>query len=204
AAPIAFGYQWERCEAKTLVCTPIAHATVATYVPVAADVGKRLRVLVTATDAAGRATAPSNLTATVAAKAAAVRGRKLTGTSKPNRLVGTAGNDVIHGLGGNDRIEGRAGDDALYGDGGNDTIVGGAGRDTISGGAGNDTIDAADGERDVIDCGAGTDTVVADAIDVVRNCEHVTRKHAAAATAKAKRKPRLVTPVNVVRQTNAV
>ena len=74
AAPIAFGYQWERCEAKTLVCTPIAHATVATYVPVAADVGKRLRVLVTATNAAGSATATSNLTATVAAKAAAVFG----------------------------------------------------------------------------------------------------------------------------------
>jgi WD40 repeat protein len=203
-APITFAYQWERCDVKTLACTAIAHATVATYAPVAADVGKRLRVLVTATNTAGSATATSNLTKIVAAKAAAPRGRKLTGTSRPNRLIGTAGNDVIHGLGGNDRIDGRAGNDVLYGDGGNDTIVGGAGRDTIFGGAGNDTIDAADGERDVIDCGAGTDTVVADAIDVVRNCEHVTRKHAAAATRKARRKPKLVAPVHAVREAKAV
>jgi Ca2+-binding RTX toxin-like protein len=202
--PITFAYQWERCDVKTLACTAIARATAATYTPAAADVGKRLRVLVTASNTAGSTTATSNLTTTIAAKATAPRGRKLTGTSRADRLIGTAGNDVIHGRGGNDLIDGRAGNDKLYGDGGNDTIVGGPGRDSIFGGAGNDTINAADGERDVIDCGAGTDTVVADAIDVVRNCEHVTRKHAAVATEQAKRKPKLVAPVHALREPKAV
>jgi hypothetical protein len=35
-------------------------------------------------------------------------------------------------------------------------------------------VNAADGERDVIDCGTGNDHAVVDKVDVVHNCELVT------------------------------
>jgi hypothetical protein len=172
--PKSYSYLWQRCVAKTLVCTSIVTATKANYTPVAADVGKRLRVAVTAVNPAGSGFALSAPTAVV--KASMPRGVTRNGTAGANTMKGTVRNDVLHGRGGNDRIDGRAGNDRLYGDAGNDTITGGAGRDWILGGAGNDTVNAADGQVDVIDCGAGNDTVVADKGDVVRNCEHVTRR----------------------------
>jgi hypothetical protein len=45
---VTFTYRWERCDAIGSDCTPIAGATSATYVPVAADRGRRLSVAVTA------------------------------------------------------------------------------------------------------------------------------------------------------------
>lgn len=166
--PMTFSYQWQRCPLTGTACTNISLATRSTYTLAAADVGRRIRLVVTAANTAGSAQATSAISARV--------GVFLRGNARANRLNGGAGNDLIRGGGGGDRISGGGGVDALYGDAGNDTLIGGAGADRIFGGAGNDTIAAFDRTRDVIDCGPGRDTVVADRIDVVRGCERVTRR----------------------------
>jgi len=57
---IAFAYQWRRCDADTPdACSDIPGATAATYTPGPADVARRLRARVTATNAGGDATADS-------------------------------------------------------------------------------------------------------------------------------------------------
>jgi dipeptidyl aminopeptidase/acylaminoacyl peptidase len=172
--PMTFSYEWQRCPATGSVCTGIQSANRATYTLTAADVGKRMQVLVTADNVAGSTEARSAISKAVAAKAPAT-GKTIKGTAKADRLTGTLGADTIRGGGGNDRISGGAGADKLYGDAGNDSINGGAGRDSVSGGAGNDTVQAKDGERDTINCGAGKDSVVADKTDVVKGCEKVRR-----------------------------
>jgi RTX calcium-binding nonapeptide repeat (4 copies)/WD40-like Beta Propeller Repeat len=172
--PMTFSYQWQRCSPTSSPCQAIPSATRSTYKLTAADVGKRIRLLVTAANAAGSTGALSSISKRVAAKAPAI-GKTVKGTAKADRLTGTPGPDTIHGGGGNDRIAGAAGDDKLYGDAGDDTIIGGAGRDAIFGGSGNDTIRADDGELDNIDCGPGKDTVVADKLDKVKGCEKVAR-----------------------------
>ena len=58
-----FTYQWKNAGVN------ISGATSATYTPVAGDVGDALSVIVTATNAAGSATATSAVTATVIAAA---------------------------------------------------------------------------------------------------------------------------------------
>jgi hypothetical protein len=63
--PIGFGYQWRRCGAEGGGCVDIAGATGADYALVSADVGRTLRVRVTATNAAGAASAVSEPTAVV-------------------------------------------------------------------------------------------------------------------------------------------
>jgi Ca2+-binding RTX toxin-like protein len=171
--PISYKYVWQRCPATSTTCTTIKSATKQTYTLTATDVGKRIRLVVTADNSAGSDVAQSLISAKVAAKAPA--GKRINGKAKAERLNGGAGPDTIHGNGGNDRISGGAGADKLYGDAGNDTIIGGAGRDSVFGGVGNDTIQANDRERDTIDCGAGRDTVTADANDVLKHCENVKR-----------------------------
>jgi hypothetical protein len=56
-APTAYAYQWQRCSSKG--CTNIIGATSPAYTPTRADKGHPLRVAVTATNAAGSATANS-------------------------------------------------------------------------------------------------------------------------------------------------
>ena len=191
--PMTFSYQWQRCTTTT-TCTAILRATLSTYRALPEDVGKRLRVVVTAGNGAGSATASSAVTDLVKATGpVSTAGITRRGTAKNDRLVGTPRNDTLLGLAGNDSMFGRAGQDtlrgdagndtllgeagvdALYGDAGKDTITGGAGRDRFFGGTGNDTIGALDGEIDDIDCGAGRDVVRADKLDRLRNCERVTR-----------------------------
>jgi hypothetical protein len=50
---LTFTYQWRRCSAGGTECVNIAGATSSSYTPVAADLGKKLQSLVTATNAAG-------------------------------------------------------------------------------------------------------------------------------------------------------
>jgi hypothetical protein len=52
-SPGAFSYEWLRCDSGGASCAPIASATSSTYGVVAADVGSTLRVVVTASNAAG-------------------------------------------------------------------------------------------------------------------------------------------------------
>jgi hypothetical protein len=63
--PTAFAYQWQRCDATGANCVAVDGATAATYVVGPADLGATLRVVVTATNASGAATAVSPPTATV-------------------------------------------------------------------------------------------------------------------------------------------
>ena len=63
--PTGYTYQWQRCNSSGASCADISGATVQTYTPLAADVGKTLRVVVTATNASGSTPASSNATAVV-------------------------------------------------------------------------------------------------------------------------------------------
>ena len=55
--PLAIAYQWRTCDSAGLNCANVAGATGSTYAPGAAQVGSTVRVLVTATNAAGSASA---------------------------------------------------------------------------------------------------------------------------------------------------
>ena len=65
-APITFFYVWQRCDAAGNACVAIPDATSRTYVPAQADVGKTLRVTVTARNVAGFRSRTSAATAVVA------------------------------------------------------------------------------------------------------------------------------------------
>jgi hypothetical protein len=58
--PITYAYQWRRCDATGDGCSDVAGATDATYRLTAADVDHTMRVVVTATNAAGSAAAASD------------------------------------------------------------------------------------------------------------------------------------------------
>jgi hypothetical protein len=102
---------------------------------------------------------------------------RLFGGVGADLLDGAAGNDFLSGGTGNDRESGGAGNDQLYGGPGNDNLRGGVGVDRLDGNAGNDTIDSYDGRREVVNCGTGVDRVLADRLDVLRQCERVTRRN---------------------------
>jgi hypothetical protein len=173
-SPIATAFQWYRCDAVGDDCHVIADAKKVVYFPSNADVGFTLRLFVSASNAYGKMLAKSDPTTTVASNPPNLRGRRIVGTAKGEYLAGGGHDDVILGLGGNDTIIGGAGDDRIDGGAGNDVLTGGSGADHITGGAGSDTVNAADGERDVIDCGAGEDHAIVDKVDVVHDCELVT------------------------------
>jgi hypothetical protein len=65
-APDRIGMQWQRCESDGNGCADVTGATGRTYGVRSADVRKRLRVVVSATNSAGTATATSDLTSVVA------------------------------------------------------------------------------------------------------------------------------------------
>ncbi|MDQ1702775.1 MAG: large repetitive protein, partial [Frankiaceae bacterium] len=64
---ITYGYQWRRCDSAGASCADIAGATASTYTQVSADVGKTIRVVVTATNGGGSTPATSAQTGVVAA-----------------------------------------------------------------------------------------------------------------------------------------
>jgi hypothetical protein len=72
AFPITYKYQWKRCDAADPLngpCAEITGATTSFYTPTASDVGKRLRVQVTATNSQGTTPQNSDVTAPVIALA---------------------------------------------------------------------------------------------------------------------------------------
>ncbi|MFL5925775.1 MAG: hypothetical protein ACJ77E_02425 [Gaiellaceae bacterium] len=69
-APTSFSYQWRRCDAQGNGCSNIAGADTSSYLLKKPDEGKTVRVRVTAKNADGSATATSNATAVIKAKAA--------------------------------------------------------------------------------------------------------------------------------------
>jgi Ca2+-binding RTX toxin-like protein len=76
AFPISYTYQWKRCDPSDPVngpCVNIVGATSSFYTPTNDDVGKRLRVQVTATNSQGSASQNSEVSAVVIATAPHVR-----------------------------------------------------------------------------------------------------------------------------------
>jgi hypothetical protein len=74
-SPTSFAYQWQRCNVDAIVCTDVVGATGKTYGIRLADLGFRLRVVVTAKNAKGSGTASSAPTAVVAPTAPPPNGR---------------------------------------------------------------------------------------------------------------------------------
>jgi hypothetical protein len=66
--PLTFTYQWQRCTATNPVCNDIKGETAKTITLKAADVGMKLRYIVTATNSAGSGHVNSNLSAVVVAQ----------------------------------------------------------------------------------------------------------------------------------------
>jgi hypothetical protein len=67
--PIAYAYEWQRCNATGGSCAAISGAIAKTYVLTKADAGVTLRIKVTATDSTGATSATSVPTAVVASAA---------------------------------------------------------------------------------------------------------------------------------------
>jgi hypothetical protein len=169
-APITYAVRWQRCDATGAGCATVSSKR--SYRVTADELGSRLRLAVTATNANGSVSITSGLTDAIQLTPHR-QGRRIVGTAKADYLGGSGFDDTIFGGGGNDTLIGGAGSDRLFGGAGKDVLVGGAGSDRIFGGPGSDTVLAADGERDTVDCGPGSDRAVVDAIDIVSNCEAV-------------------------------
>ena len=71
ASPTSYTYQWKRCAPEWEPCEPIAGATAKSYTLTVDDIGKRVQVLVTATNAKGSNSAASLPTDVVATAAVA-------------------------------------------------------------------------------------------------------------------------------------
>jgi hypothetical protein len=82
-SPASFTYQWQRCNADGASCANVSGATAKTYTLVAADVDHRMRVVVTATNADGSASANSAASAIVSATGAPVNTAKPTVSGTP-------------------------------------------------------------------------------------------------------------------------
>jgi len=82
-SPTTFDYQWRRCTSDGRTCADIAGATKQTYVPAAGDVGRTLRVVVTAGNADGKAFANSEATDVVDSKSGPTNGTKPAVTGTP-------------------------------------------------------------------------------------------------------------------------
>lgn len=83
-SPIAYAYQWQRCNSSGSSCGAISKATNQNYVASSNDVGRTIRVEVTATNADGKGQALSAATAAIAKV-----GNAPANTSQPNP-AGTA------------------------------------------------------------------------------------------------------------------
>src|SRR5665213_131269 len=74
--PTSYAYQWRRCASDGQACGDITGATTQTYPVVAADIGHTLRVVVTASNADGKASATSAATDVVDSKSGPVNSVK--------------------------------------------------------------------------------------------------------------------------------
>jgi hypothetical protein len=78
-ATISYAFAWQRCSSSGSSCGDISGATSTTYTPGSSDVGKTIRIVVTASNPVGRASAASSPTGTIAAA-----GSVPSATKQPN------------------------------------------------------------------------------------------------------------------------
>jgi hypothetical protein len=97
-SPTSYAYQWQRCASDGTGCANISGATSKTYTLAAADVDHRVRVVVTATNADGSASANSAPSAIVSATGAPTNTAKptISGTPAVGELL-TANNGTWTG-----------------------------------------------------------------------------------------------------------
>jgi Ca2+-binding RTX toxin-like protein/Tol biopolymer transport system component len=89
---IEYAYQWHRCDSEGESCSDIERATEARYTSVAEDVGRTLRVHVTATDEVSSTRATSQATAPIAAAAAPLNtaAPAITGTPEVGQTLSSS------------------------------------------------------------------------------------------------------------------
>jgi hypothetical protein len=93
-SPTSFAYQWRRCDSSGSGCTDVSGAMKKTYTLVSDDADHTLRVVVTASNADGQATATSDNTQLISSKNAPVNTVKptISGTEKAGeQLTATTG-----------------------------------------------------------------------------------------------------------------
>ncbi len=93
-SPGSFAYQWQSCSASSSGCVNIVGATGAVHVLTRADVGHRLRAVVTASNAAGSAAATSATSAVVGSRIEATA----SWTFLTTRRYAIVESLVVHGL----------------------------------------------------------------------------------------------------------
>jgi len=91
AGSISYAYQWEDCDTQGNNCQTIPAAESATYTPAPSDVGHTLRVLVTASDKDGQASATSAPTSTILASQGSLGAPPGTGTGTGTGTGGVLG-----------------------------------------------------------------------------------------------------------------
>jgi hypothetical protein len=89
AGSIAYGYQWEDCDAQGNSCQAIAGAQNASYTPAPSDVGHTLRVLVNASDSDGLASAASAATSAVLSSQGSLGALPGPGTAGTSGVLGS-------------------------------------------------------------------------------------------------------------------
>lgn len=91
SSPTAYTYEWQSCAADGTGCAAISGATGQSYTPVSGDVGRALRVRVTASNATGGAGDPADSPVTAAVVAAPAPGPNPGPTPGPAPSTGGAG-----------------------------------------------------------------------------------------------------------------
>jgi Cellulase (glycosyl hydrolase family 5)/Ig domain of plant-specific actin-binding protein len=93
-SPTSYGYQWQRCNSTGGTCAAVAGATSSTYALTSTDVGSTMRVLVSATNAGGTATALSAQTPVVASAPVSAPANtalpQITGTAQAGQTLTTS------------------------------------------------------------------------------------------------------------------
>jgi hypothetical protein len=92
--PISYAYQWQRCDSSGGTCQDIGSANNQSYVVTSSDVGRTLRVVVTASNQDGSSSATSDATRAVTSSASAPRNTSTPTISGTNREGQTLTVDV--------------------------------------------------------------------------------------------------------------